>query len=140
MNTGRIAVVFAAIIVVAGITCAFVRQDSSGATRATSKSPPREVSTEIIHVDDLAQRLGAYQGELTLSAVVAGVNQSEGVISVIDSREFETCGTLDCARNYIPVKMSGELPKPKTRLQITGRIARTNKGLVFESGRVETVK
>ena len=42
--------------------------------------------------------------------------------------------------NYLPVKVEGELPKPKTLLHITGQVVQSEDGLVFEAERMEPAK
>lgn len=138
MKGGQVALILAGIVSFGGIGYAFFRDGASSAVpQAAAESQPS--STKVAHVDELAGKPEEFKGEIQLRAVVAAVKESEGVMSVIDSREFESCGVLTCAENYLPVKFSGKLPQPKTVVEMTGRIVKTDKGLVFEAKHVDAV-
>ena len=153
MKSGLIAVVVAGVVLVVGITYAFVNHPERTVVQSAAAEEmvhteeeasravgvPEEV-VEVMNVDELAEAPEKFPSEVTLRAVVAGVNESEGVFSVIDSREFEKCGVLTCARYYLPVKVEGELPKPKALLEITGKVVRSEKGLVFEANQMEAAR
>ncbi len=139
MNSGKIAVVFAALVTVLGIGWAFVRGGSQVAAESTPVAAEKTES-QAVHVDELAERPSDHAGEITLRAVVARVNEEAGLFSVIDAREFESCSSLTCAKHYVPVKFSGRIPEPKSIVQLTGHTVKTEKGLVFEAKRLEAVK
>lgn len=137
MRSGTIAVILAGFVVIAGVTCAFVRD---GGDADPDEAPARsEPSAVAVHVDDLADNPEKFRGEIVLRAVVSAVKKSDGVFAVIDSREFESCGVLTCAKNNLPVKFSGELPGPRTVVEITGEVVKGDKGLVFDAKRVDRV-
>lgn len=138
MVNGRFVVAVAAVVVVVGISAAFIRED----TRRTDKEPVpmsdhTELGPSVVQVDDLAKAPENHQGEVLLRGVVSGVNEAESVFAVIDAREFEACGVLTCAAYVIPVVFSGELPKPKSSVEITGKVVRGEKGMAFEAKTVE---
>lgn len=140
MKSGHIAVGVAAIVLVLGISNAFMR---AGEGVAVADETPPKVETKAappVEVDDLAESPDKYMGEISLKAAVARVSKSKGVFSVIDAREFEACGEVDCAKHYLPVKFVGVLPKPETVVLLTGQVVKTDKGLVFEAKRVEAKK
>ena len=140
MKSGHIAVGIAAVVLVAGIGNAFMR---AGQGVAVAEENPPKVETKAVpsvEVDDLAESPDKFKGEISLKAAVARVSKSKGVFSVIDAREFEACGEVDCAKHYLPVTFSGELPKPETVVLLTGQVVKTDKGLVFEAKRVEAKK
>ena len=136
MKSGKLAVALAAVVLVAGISYAFLREKGAVAESWESASAAT-ASSALVQVDELAESPGKYQGEIVLKAVVARVNRAKGVLSVIDFREFEACGEVGCARNYLPVKVEGELPEPKTVVELAGEVVRTEKGLVFQAKRLE---
>lgn len=137
MKSGKIAVALAAVVVVAGIAYAFLREKGAFAESRGEPASASSALAGVVQVDDLADSPEKYQGEIVLKAVVARVNKSKGVLSVIDFREFEACGEVGCARNYLPVKVEGELPEPKTVVELAGEVVRTEKGLVFQAKRLE---
>lgn len=140
IKTGHIAVGLSAILVVLGVGHAFLYQSNTAQAQSEQTATAEEQPLGYIHVDELAKDPHAYPGEIVLRAVVAKSNESEGVVSVIDSREFESCGQLKCAENYLPVKISGTLPEPKTLLLITGQVIRDKHGLVFQATQVKKVQ
>jgi hypothetical protein len=140
MKVGRVAVAVAGLITVTGIGWAFVHGGGEIAAEPQASTAKEETKTAIVQVDELAERPSEHAGEITLRGVVARVSEDAGLFSVIDSREFESCGTVTCAEHYLPVKFSGEIPKPKTVVQIIGRTVKTEKGFVFEAERLDVVQ
>ncbi|MFV1994425.1 MAG: hypothetical protein ACC661_03220 [Verrucomicrobiales bacterium] len=134
---GTIAVILAGIVVIAGIAYSFIREKDAPVDTEPPVTTKPDTSSRIVHVDDLAKNPEDFKGEIVLRAVVVGVKESEEVFGVIDSREFESCGVLTCAKNTLPVKFSGDLPEPKTVVQVTGRMIQGEKGLIIEAKRVE---
>jgi len=137
MKSGIIAVILAGLVLVAGITYAFIRDRGDAVADETSPPAKLEASAAPVQVDDLADNPDKFKGEIVLRAVVSAVNRSDGVFAVIDSREFESCGVLTCAKNSLPVKFNGELPDPRTVVEITGEVVKGEKGLVFDAKRVD---
>lgn len=137
MKTGNIVVSIAAVIVVVGLVYAFIHQQHPALAESESASRNEDSSQTFIHVDDLAANPESHDGEFVLKAVVAKVNAEAGVISVIDAREFEHCGELTCAKNYLPVKVTGDLPKPTAKLLITGQLVRDENGLTIHANEVK---
>jgi hypothetical protein len=139
MKSGTIAVTLAGFVLVAGIAYAFVRDSGDAAADETAAPVRLEPLAVAVHVDDLADNPEKFKGEIVLRAVVSAVKKSDGVFAVIDSREFESCGVLTCAKNNLPVKFAGKLPEPKTVVEITGEVVKSDKGLVFDAKRVDRV-
>ncbi len=138
MRTGTVAVVSAGVVVVAGIGFAFLHDRGRVVIEESPSTAKLARPNEVVQVDALAENPDRFKGEIVLRAAVAGVNAPEKVFGVIDAREFETCGRVDCDEEEIlPVQFAGNLPKPKTIVRITGRVARNDKGLIFEARRVE---
>ena len=138
MKTGTIVVTLAGVIVVAGITFAFLRDQPMVVVQEPSSAVQPTVANELVQVDALAENPDHFKGEIVLRAAVAGVNEAEKVFGVIDAEEFETCGRVDCCeKDILPVKFAGKFPKPKTIVRITGRVTHNEKGLIFDAKRVE---
>lgn len=138
MKAGHVVLTLAGLVVAGGITYALMRDGASiDVQPATADSAAS--TRRVVHVDELAAHPEEFKGEFVLRAVVAGVKESEGVLSVIDSREYESCGVLTCAENYLPVKVGGKLPQPKTVVELTGLVVKNDKGLLFEASRLDVV-
>ncbi len=140
MKSGIIAVVLAGIVVSGGIAYAFHRTVDGPVDGVVAVTAKTRGSTEVVNVDDLAGNPEGFKGEFVLRGAVAGVRKTDGVFAVVDSREFESCGVLTCALNTIPVKFDGELPAPKSIVEITGRVIRGEKGLIINAESVKAVK
>ncbi len=139
MKPGIIAVVLAGVVVVAGITYSFTRNDHPVA-KGTVVAARSDKSSRVVQVNELAKSPEDFRGEFVLRGVVSGVRKTGGVFAVVDSREFESCGTVTCAADTIPVTFNGDLPGPGTTVEITGRVVRSKKGLIMEAKRVKVVK
>lgn len=135
MKSGAVAVALSGLVVVSGLTYAFAADEGKPGPARTAKAEVNPAA--VVQVDDLAEKPEKFKGQITLKAAVARVNKSKGVFSVIDAREFESCGEVDCAKHYLPVRFSGELPKPETIVRITGEVVKSDKGLVFEAKSVD---
>ena len=138
MKAGHVALTLAGLVLAGGIIYGLMR-DSVGLAVQPAAAEADAGSRKVVQVDELAAKPEEFKGEFVLRAVVAGVKESEGVISVIDSREYESCGVLTCAENYLPVKPTGKLPQPKTVVELTGRVVKSDKGLLFEASRLDVV-
>lgn len=148
LRTGSLAVALASAVVVTGVAHAFTRAVPAAAESASPPLDPLPVAAageaadadlREVHVDDLAKDPDAHRDRLRLRGVVAGVNQDAGVVGLIDAREFESCGTLTCAENVVPVRMAGELPPAKTLVLATGTLVEGETGLEFAADAVEVL-
>lgn len=76
-----------------------------------------------IQVEDLAADMSNYKGTITVRGVMAAASpQDPTLFSMIDSREARVCSDLHCAKTYLPVRMTGTLPKPWDELNVRGKI------------------
>lgn len=138
MKSGHIVLILAGLVVVGGIAYAFMR-DGAGMPVQQAAAESQGTVRKLVHVGELAAKPEDFKGEILLRAAVAAVKESEGVMSVIDAREFKSCGVVTCAESYLPVKFTGKLPQTKTIVEITGHVGKTGKGFVFEASRVDVV-
>ena len=140
MKSGRIIIALAGIVLLTGLVYAFTfghREQVLYMLELPADAKAESQAAAVVHVDELAEAPGQFPGEIILKAAVARVNQSQGVFSVIDFREFERCGEVTCARHYLPVTFAGPLPESKTVVEITGQVVRTDKGLVFRATQMD---
>lgn len=145
MKSGHIIIAGAAAIVIGGVAFAFLREAPSESTPATaptilSSANVNESDAPWVHVDELAANPEGHNGKVLIRGVVAGINQEQGVVALIDSREFEECGTVACATNYLPVRVSGSLPKALSLVQVVGEVTRGENGLEIRAESVEDVQ
>ena len=137
MNKGLILVIAAGFIVIAGISSSCI---SDGKAEGEEPISSAKIAQKIINVDELAENPEAFQGDIVLHGVVAGVNKSKGVFGVIDAREFKSCGVLSCARFTLPVKYTKRAPELKSFVNISGRLTKDEKGMLVVARKVEVIK
>ncbi|MFN3166430.1 MAG: hypothetical protein ACE37H_05125 [Phycisphaeraceae bacterium] len=139
MKSSHIIVAGATAVIIGGSVFAFLREaptePSPDAADAASAS-----TSPFVHVDELAAHPDDYSGRVFIRGVVAGINQEEGVVALIDSREFEECGTVACATTYLPVRVNGTLPKALSLVQVVGEVTRGANGLEIRADSMEGVK
>ncbi len=141
MKSGILAVVLAGLVVVAGIAYAFLYEDEAANSLEERPKVSGEATPAVtVHVDDLANKPESYKGEIVLQAVVARLGKSKGVFAAIDYREFKNCSELGCAKNYLPVKYDGEIPKPESLIQMKGQVVKRENGLVFEAEKLDVIE
>ena len=156
MKSSHVIVAGAAAVIVAGVVFAFLREapaepspDAVTEVAASLSADEGEPVTtdaasastsQSVHVDELTANPNDYTGSVMIRGVVAGINQEEGVVALIDSREFEECGTVACATNYLPVRVDGTLPEPLSLVQVVGEVTRGADGLEVRADSVKDVK
>jgi hypothetical protein len=155
MKSGHFLVAGSAVIFIGGVVFAFLREAEPRQAPDTTAAAPallsaRETDSEASHttgkqtprpvqVDELVMHPDDYQGRVLIRGVVAGVNQEEGVVALIDPREFEECGTVACALNLLPVRVNGTLPKALSLVHVIGEVTRGTNGLEVRAESVEDV-
>lgn len=83
----------------------------------------RTVPKGTLQVEDLAADMKNFTGTIVVRGVMASAApQDPTLFSMIDSREARVCKDLHCAKNYLPVRMTGALPKPWDELDVRGKI------------------
>lgn len=145
MKSSHVIIAGAAAIVIVGVAFAFLREAPAEPTPAKaptvlSSANVNESDVASVHVDELAANPEGHNGTVLIRGVVAGINQEQGVVALIDSREFEECGTVACATNYLPVRVSGTLPKALSLVQVVGEVTRGENGLEIRAESVEDVQ
>lgn len=85
-----------------------------------------------LDVNSVASDPAAYKGTIQVQGIVSNVNTSDSTFSLIDSREYKTCGVLTCASKFVPVRYTGTPPKLKEELVVTGEMVSSPKGYVLE--------
>ncbi len=114
--------------------------------RSVFKGVPDLLSTQrtlppgALQVEDIAADIKGYHGTILVRGVVAAVSPKDPTLfSMIDSREARVCQDLHCAKNYLPVKMTGALPKPWDELNVRGKIVSDAKMTYLQAESVENL-
>ena len=87
-------------------------------------------------VDDLRDNPDRFQGETQVLGVVGGASAARQLFGLIDRREVEACGQLDCPEFILPVKWGGEAPTVGETVSVRGTVKKTDEGLVFVASEV----
>jgi hypothetical protein len=107
---------------------------------AQDQQPQKQTRAAEVSVNDLAEKPGEYLGPVQLVGVVALVSQGKGFV-LVDKREYADCG-LSClaepGTKRVPVRWSGDAPKPEQTVRVAGILSRTEKGLSFDGQEVES--
>ena len=61
------------------------------------------------------------------------------LIGLIDSREARVCKDLHCAKQYLPVKTSGAVPKPWDELNVRGKVVTDAKMTYLQAESIENL-
>ena len=83
----------------------------------------RTVPKGTLQVEDLAADIKNFTRTILVRGVMAAAApQDPTLFSMTDAREARVCRDLHCAKTYLPVRMSGALPKPWDELNVRGKI------------------
>jgi hypothetical protein len=156
MKSSHFIVAGAVAIIIGGVAFAFLREAEPGQTPDAASEAPALLSADeggseaahaagkatprSVQIDELVTNPNDYAGRVLIRGVVAGVNQEEGVVALIDPREFEECGTVTCALNLLPVRVNGTLPEALSLVQVVGEVIRGTNGLEVRAESVEDVR
>ena len=101
-----------------------------------STSPPP--APGILMVDDLRSDPGNSPEQIVVLGVVGGTSVERHRFGLIDRREVEACGTVDCAEFILPVAWDGGMPAVYDLVVVTGRVQESEGGLVLAASKVVT--
>ncbi len=75
MRTGTAAVMLAGLVVIIGVTYAFLRERAAPAEAEPPGAITPETSSRVVQVDEVAKNPERFRGEIVLRAVVVGVRK-----------------------------------------------------------------
>lgn len=102
-----------------------------------SKSDATAQATASMSVDQLVKEGEHVTGPLTVSGMVRSASTSEGILTLIDAKEYEACGLSNCCL-FVPVRWRGDMPAVEARVSVTGTIEKSADGLVLVASAVTT--
>ncbi len=102
---------------------------------ASTSLPP---APGVLMVDDLRSDPGNSPDEIVVLGVVGGISVERQRFGLIDPREVEACGTVDCAEFILPVAWDGGMPAVYELVLVTGRVQESAEGLVLAASKVVT--
>ena len=102
---------------------------------AEAASPPQAVSG----VDDFMKNVNRYRGKVSLEGVVSAVALEHQAVSLIDAKEFQTCGVTTCAQLTLPVQWRGPMPAVGDLVRVEGQARKIKGKLMFVADKLEKV-
>ncbi len=106
-----------------------------GAQQSKSDTTAQTISS--MSVDQLVKDGEHVTGSLTVSGVVRSASTSDGILTLIEAKEYETCGLSNCGL-FVPLRWSGDLPAVEAKVSVTGAIEKSADGLVLVASAVTT--
>lgn len=100
-----------------------------------SQSDTTASADSSISVDQLVKAGENLTSPLTVSGVVRSASASEDILTLIDAKEYETCGLSNCCL-FVPVRWTGDMPAIEAKVSVTGAIEKSPDGLVFVASAV----
>ncbi len=125
-------------IVVFG-TCAAFLWHAISRESGISQHAESPLSSEAgVGVDKFMTNVDRYRGVVRVEGVVSATSPTEGTLAIIDSKEFKECEVTTCARLMLPVRWSGEMPRVRDTVQVTGSMQKSGGKLVFVATELRT--
>lgn len=106
-----------------------------------SSTQPKPAA-KVYGVEAVVKDPAAHAGPIAVEGVVAKVIASRGTFTIIDVREFASCGVTTCAEFTVPISVPqaeyrGTLPKEKDQVVAFGELVPLDKGFRFTVGEVK---
>jgi hypothetical protein len=103
---------------------------------ATAMSEAAANDGRVLMVDDLRAGAGNLRGVTEVQGVVGATSTERRIFGLIDVREVEACGGIDCPEFMLPVNWEGELPALGQTVLVRGQVKTTDGGLLFAASEV----
>lgn len=107
---------------------------------AKSVVPDSSASKAVLGVETLMRAPDRYPGRVRVEGVVSAVAAKQQTLALIDTREFQQCGTVDCAELALPVRWTGPMPAVRQTIRVEGQVQEAGGKLVFVARRLEKVQ
>lgn len=107
----------------------------SGCGTQQSKSDASTPTRSTLSVDQLVKEGENLSGPVTVRGVVRSASNANGILTLIDAKEYETCGLSNCCL-FVPVRWQGDMPALESKVRVTGAIEKSPDGLVLVAASV----
>jgi hypothetical protein len=87
----------------------------------------------VLGVVELMKNVDRYRGSVRLEGVVSAVAPEVQALSLIDAKEFQTCGVVTCAQLTLPVRWTGPMPSPQDIIRLEGEVQQVSGKLIFKA-------
>jgi len=79
--------------------------------------------------------------EVIIRGYVSRVDSDKQQFSIIGEKEFDKCEIDKCNENeQLPIRFKDSLPKIGNKIEVSGRITKTEKGFVYEAKTIRDIK
>ncbi len=94
----------------------------------------------ILGVADIQSDPSGVKGTVVVTGVVSRVSEKDKqVFALVDTDEAKHCKSVGCAKFYLPVHLTGPMPKEWDEVNVTGQIVQQG-GLMFQASKVDVVR
>jgi hypothetical protein len=73
-------------------------------------------------VDDFMKNVDRYRGKVSLEGVVSAVAPEQQAVSLVDAKEFQSCGVTTCAQLALPVQWRGPMLAVGALVRVEGQV------------------
>ena len=91
-------------------------------------------------VNALMKQPQRHQGRVQVEGVVSATSAKQQTLALIDTAEFQKCGTVECAELSLPVRWTGPMPVVAKAVRINGQIEKRGGKLIFVAQTLTPVK
>jgi len=111
------------------------------ALRAGREAPQAQLAQAspagLLGVDEFMRSPDSHPGTVRVQGVVSEVKSEDHLVVLIDSAEWEACGSVTCAPLSLPVRWTGTLPRVEESVEVSGRVQDESGKLVFVAEHLE---
>lgn len=94
----------------------------------------------VLGVEALMKQPQRHQGRVQVEGVVSAVAPKQQTLVLIDTAEFQKCGTVECAELALPVHWTGPMPAVAKAIRLNGQIEKRGGKLIFVAQTLTPVK
>lgn len=107
-------------------------------TVAGGSHPSRPLAA--LGVNALMKHPQRHQGRVQVEGVVSATSAKQQTLALIDTAEFQRCGTVECAGLSLPVRWKGPMPAVAKTVRVNGQIEKRGGKLIFVAQTLTPVK
>ena len=93
----------------------------------------------ILGVEEFMRRPEDHPGRVRVKGVVSSVEAESRLVTLVDQKEWEECGQVNCAPLSLPVRWVGAMPRVEEGVAVSGRVEEQAGKLVLVAEAVERV-
>jgi hypothetical protein len=88
-------------------------------------------STDPLGIEEFMRHPENHPGKVRVEGVVSTVAADAHLLTLIDRKEWEQCGEVNCAPLSLPVRWNGAMPEIEDGVEVGGRVSQEAGKLVF---------